>query len=615
MNSRLQKASLLIEQGDYVGAEQLCRVSIKLGKDLNLARAMLAQVLYNQSVMLLAHPSLFGDAERLLREAVRFAPDNIDVLNNLGALLVLLSRHEEALPILEKVVRLRPEGVSGWLNLALAQEELGKLDAASISFQCLAKLDPENNAAYLLRDALQCAPVQLSVKQIEETRYRTQERLAVLADRSDLALRNPLVLPATYFRFAYHGLANREINRSLASIYAQSCPALKWQAPHVNASQFSAERIRIGLISGFLRNHSIGSISLGLFEYLDRDRFEVFALHIGPVADDETAHLIGKHADRVIQLDNRDLDSARRAVADLQLGVLFYQDVGMEPFSYFLAFARLAPLQLTWFGHPDTTGISSLDAYLSASSFERQGAQDDYTERLVLLPNARTIAYYHRPSAMPELVTREMFGLAETEHLYCCPQQLFKLHPEMDEVFLAICEQDPLARIVLFEARDRKWGEVLRNRMTSHSALLLERIKFLPELSFARYLGFLHLADVVLDTISFNGYNTTLEALYAGVPVVTKAGELQRQRFGFGLYHALGYSDLVAEDIDGYVERALRVVNEPDYRAACRKRIEEGVSSLFEETTAIRDVEFVIERLLAEKLLKGASGSQGADSD
>ncbi len=609
MNSRLQKASLLMANGDYVGAEKICRSALKIGKDVIVSRQILAQSLYNQSVMLLRHPDLLAEAERLLREAECYSPANFDIQNNLGALLLLAKRYEEAVVHLSKAVTARPEVISARMNLAIAQEEAGRHAEASDSLHVLADLDPQNNAAYLLRDALLLSAIVPDQAAIDHSRMRTEEKLKGLFARNDLQLSNPLHFPSTYFRFAYHGPSNKEINSLMAAVYAKSCPVLSWQAPNVAEWTGPGPRIRIGLLSAFFRNHSVGSVSRGFFECLDRQRFEVVALRVGVSAPDETASVIDGHADRVVHLDNQSLDAARAAINDLKLDVLFYQDIGMDPFSYFLAFSRLAPLQLTWFGHPDTTGIPAMDAYLSASLYETEASQTTYSERLVIMLAARNISYYRRPKLPISLEKREDFGLSDAEHLYCCPQQLFKLHPAMDSIFSDICEQDPLARIVLFESGEKQWRKALEQRMAAHSADLAARVVFLPSLSYERYLYCLKLSDVVLDTLAFNGYNTTLEALSVGTPVVTMPGSLQRQRFGSAIYEAMGFTTLVACSTNDYVAKALRLASEPEFRADCCRQIEMRVPTLFEEETVIRDFETVITALVNERCSQISTGS------
>src|SRR4029077_3651576 len=126
-----------------------------------------------------------------------------------------------------------------------------------------------------------------------------------------------------------------------------------------------------------------------------RGQIEVTALCVEPCRDDETARVIRAHSERSVRLP-ADLERARSAIAALELDVLFYQDIGMETFTYFLAFSRLAPVQCTFFGHPDTTGIANMDYFVSSTLFEPADGPAHYSEELVALHGLGTTAYYYR---------------------------------------------------------------------------------------------------------------------------------------------------------------------------------------------------------------------------
>ena len=117
-----------------------------------------------------------------------------------------------------------------------------------------------------------------------------------------------------------------------------------------------------------------------------------------------------------------------------------YPDIGMEPFTYFLAFARLAPVQCVTWGHPLTTGLDTIDWFLSGESLETEEADAHYTERLVRLRGLPT--YYRKPQVAGPAKSRAELGLPESGSLYACPQTLFKFHPEFDRLLAAILQTD-----------------------------------------------------------------------------------------------------------------------------------------------------------------------------
>ena len=122
---------------------------------------------------------------------------------------------------------------------------------------------------------------------------------------------------------------------------------------------------------------------------------------------------------------------AQEIIAETRLDVLLYPDIGMEQITYFLAFARLAPVQLVTWGHPVTTGLSSLDGYLSPAAFEPEDGENHYTEGLRRLEN---ILMHYEPPSLPRYSRKEDFSLPTSSAAYVCPQNIFKLHPEFDHI-------------------------------------------------------------------------------------------------------------------------------------------------------------------------------------
>src|SRR6185436_11986309 len=322
---------------------------------------------------------------------------------------------------------------------------------------------------------------------------------------------------------------------------------------------------------------------------LSRERYEVISLFVPPLRDDATSQFIRARSDRFVALPG-ELDAARRVIAELELDVLFYQDIGMEPFTYFLAFSRLAPVQCVSFGHPDNTGIPTLDYFVSNDLFEGDGAEQHYSERLFLLRNLGTLAYYYRP--LPAVTkSRQAFGLPESGTLYLCPQALFKVHPSFDPMLGEILRADPAARLVLIEGRSKHWGRLLRARLERSFPDAADRVCFLPRQSGADFNSLIAACDVMLDTPHFNGMNTSLEAFAAGVPVVTLPTDLQRGRHTTGMYRKMGLPECVAKSSHDYVRLALRLGREMEYRRHVAGEISRRSDVLFEDRRAVEEFE------------------------
>ena len=159
------------------------------------------------------------------------------------------------------------------------------------------------------------------------------------------------------------------------------------------------------------------------------------------------------------------------SIEEREIDILVYADIGMEALSYSLAFSRLAPVQCVTLGHPVTTGIQTVDYYISTEALETEASDQHYTERLVRLQHLPI--YFYKPKVPQELQDRKHFGLPEDCHVYACLQSLFKFHPRFDEVLGAILRADPGGVLVLSQGRVGH----LRNCLRGNKAAKVDRVE------------------------------------------------------------------------------------------------------------------------------------------
>ncbi|HTW73464.1 MAG TPA: tetratricopeptide repeat protein [Steroidobacteraceae bacterium] len=603
---QLARARALLAVGLFEEAARICRGVLAVRPLDADARATLQAALERRCPQpaVNAHAlarQLFQEAERLQSAGqlpvalerfiavLRLTPAAAQVHHRLGNLLQDLGRTEEALAHQSLAARLEPDGFAAAHNAGKLAASLGLVERAREHLGQAHRLRPQDGIGMRLQ--LLTEAIHDSTTAIVAARARFEaglDRLLAEPPHIEDPL-NKADLPTFYL--AYHGQCNRALNGKLARAFALAAPHLEWQAAHCRANRRRAGRIRVGFISRFLRSHSIGRVARGLIAELNRECFEVYVLNLPPVTRDDTARWIQAHCDHWIGLPDT-LLAAREHIAALELDVLFYQDIGMEPFSYLLAFARLAKVQCVSYGHPDTTGIPSMDYYVSNDLYEPAGAHAHYSERLVELHDLATLAYYFRPPLPQQWPTRAELGLPGNAHLYVCPQTLFKLHPDFDGLIRRILERDGAGRVVLFSGHCAQWSVLLERRFRRSMGELAERIVFLPRQPYTRYLQLLRVADVVLDTLHFNGMNTSIDALAVGTPVVTLPTGLQRGRFTQAMYRRMGMDEgVIARDAEDYAARAVQLAAQPDLRQALQARIAERSQVLFEDRRAVQEFE------------------------
>jgi predicted O-linked N-acetylglucosamine transferase (SPINDLY family) len=320
---------------------------------------------------------------------------------------------------------------------------------------------------------------------------------------------------------------------------------------------------------------------------LDRTRFHVTVAFI-PYRTDYVADEIKHRVDCTIQLPLR-LASARQILMAQELDVIVYPELGMDIFTLSLAMARAAPVQAMSWGHPVTSGIPNMDYFVSSEDLEGPGAEDHYSEKLFKLKTLGTS--YARPHIPKSTKNRADFGMEKGAHYYMVAQNLFKLHPDFDQILGEVLRRDPKGYILLVHGVRRRWSSLLLSRLKASLPQVVDRIRFLPRQLHEDYLSLMSCADVSLDIPQFNGGNTTLEALSMGLPVVTLPTEFARGRFCMSIYKHMGYTDLVAQTPEQYVEISVRLATDDKFKAEVKARIAETIPRAFENQDAISEWE------------------------
>jgi protein O-GlcNAc transferase len=530
-----------------------------------------------------------------LEEAINIAPEASDLRLAAGKVALQLGLMTTSLRHCEETVCLDPSSFEA-VDMARQISVGGGLYERAMHYSELAyRLAPSEDLRITRRFPLPA--ISASSEAIRAARQQYEAALdEALASRWQPA--NPYnALQLPYFFLAYHGENDRELQIKAARVCLQVAPSLAMTAPHCQAPARRPGKIRVGFISRYLASHSIGKTTRGLIEQLSRERFEVYALRITPSADDATTQLIRAAADHTVTLD-KEIRRAREQIAALELDVLFYQDIGMEPTSWFLAFARLAPVQCVSFGHPNTTGIPNMDYFISNDLYETPESATHYSERLFLLHDLPTLAYYYKPAVPASPPDRSAFGLSDDSTVYLCPQTLFKLHPDFDHALRGILTRDPKGVVALIRGPFDEWTQLLKQRFQRTMPEVADRVVFLGHQPPGAFMELLAAGDVTLDPIHFNGMNSSLESLAVGTPIVTLPTRLQRGRHTQAMYQRMNILDCVAKDPDDYIRIAVRLGTDRTYAREIRQRILERNHVLFENREVVKEFErFFIEAL------------------
>ena len=544
---------------------------------------------HNNLGIVLQQEGLTSEAIAEYRQAFLLDRTLAEAHANLGTVLQEQGKTQEAIDAYRQAIAVNPTYAFAYSMLGYALKKQSKPDEAAQAYRQALALQSGDGTRIKLATIL---PIIIgSKRELAVVRRNFEKNISALL-KEKLTLNDPArEVGQTNFHLAYHGLNDRALQVKIAQLYERACPSLLYVAPHCQSSARPERtgKVKVGFISRYFRNHSIGKLARGLFANLSREKFEVYAVLVRPVGRDDTAAFIQQHADRVLILPNH-LQAARELIAAEEMDVLVYQDIGMEPLTYFLAFSRLAPVQCVHFGHPVTTGISNLDYFISSERFEPENGADHYSERLVTMKSLG--AYYYKPDVPDLLKPRSHFGLAEADHIYLCPQAPDKFHPDFDEMLAGILRADPRARLVLIGSKGEYVTSLLRHRLERTMSRDMERVAVLPSQNGQDFINLIAVSDVMLDTVHFGGgFTTNLEAFAVGTPVVTLPGEFQRGRHALGFYQEMGLLDCVADSPAHYIARAVRLGTDTAFRESIKQKILARNHVLYENHAVIREYE------------------------
>jgi protein O-GlcNAc transferase len=582
----LNLGALLRAQGKLEEAADCARQAVQQQPDLAEAYLHLGAILQEQGRA--------DEAVAAYRQALRLKPNSAEPYYNLGGLLAGQNNFDDAVANYRQALRLKPDMAEA--HTALGQvlgDREGKTAEGMACLQEALRLKPSAR----LRIALAtCQPViYQSVAELESWRGRLVKEVRELREQNvvhDVTDETVVNL----FYLAYQGLNDRDIQREVARLHQSPrmsgvrCPVsgVKGISSYGHRTPDTGHRtVRVGFLSSFFRRHTIGLLMGGLVEQLSRREFEVIVLSVGRY-EDEVAAFFKQHADRFVEIP-RHLPTARRLILEQSLNVLFYTDIGMDPVTSTLAHSRLAPVQCTTWGHPVTTGIDTVDYFISSEALETEEAAQHYTEKLIKLKTLPI--YYYRPELSRPVKGREAFGLTADAHVYACPQNLIKLHPDFDEVAGGILRGDPRGVLVLGWGLAAPWEGLLRQRFATTLPDVVDRIRFLPRLNRPEFLNFMAVSDVLLDPIHFGGGNTSYEGLALGAPIVTLPSRFLRGRITFALYKQMGMLECVVHSPQEYVELAQRLGTDKGYRDQVRDRILEGNGVLYQNSAGVKELE------------------------
>ena len=541
------------------------------------------------------------------RRTVQLRPDFAEAHSNLGFVLLDIGQHEEAVASYRRALEIKPDLAVAHNNLGAALKEQGKLNEAEASYRRALEIEP-NNAIYRVAHMFISPTAPQTVTDSIAVPGNFDQSLQNLSDwMLSAPEQREHIAEALSLQPAFY-LAYREGNH--VARLSRFGDMLISSSPHTTFKPVSKPaKLKLVVVSNHLHRHSVWDVILrGILVNLDRTRFEVILYNLGHLEDKETK--IARSLSDVWR-DSRtipDLNGWLDAMRVDQPDVIFYPEIGMDHMTLRLAANRLAPLQVASWGHPITTGLSTIDLYFSGDLLEPTDADTHYRERLVRLPGTGccTTPIELKPETIPELKA-DLAMRRGTR--FVIAQTPFKFDPADDALFASIAAAVGECTFILFNLPNFSWATeqliVRLNRAFRKRNLDPEQhLLVIPWLAREKFYTLLDLCDIYLDCPSFSGYTTAWQAVHRGLPVVTLEGKFMRQRLAAGLLRKIGITDTIAASKDAYVEIAARLAaecREPGHRDARRRALKAAAPLADNDVSVVRTFERTLIEALAER--------------
>lgn len=548
---------------------------------------------------LLANNDLFA-AANAYRAAILLRPDFAEAYNNLGTILQKLDDLPNATLCFESARSLDQTFADAHYNLGCALYAQNKVDEAILSYQKTLAVSPHYGPAHFALCMAQLPMLYMAEAEISRRRETYRKHLLDLiayanvpAQAESLAASVGASQP---FFLAYQGQDDKEL-QALHGALACKVMADRYPLVRMPAMPGHAEKIRIGIVSGFFHRHTVWSLLLhGWLNHIDRSRFSVHCYHTGTKRDAVTAWA-AEMSDSFVDRQGSPEHWRKTILKDTQ-HVLLYPEVGMDPTAAHLAAQRLAPVQCVSWGHPVTTGMLSIDYFLTSDAMEPHNGEAHYTEKLIRLPRLGTC--YEQGQSPSQSVSRAELGLRASATVFWSGQALYKYLPQYDDVFPRMAREVGDCQFIFIAfARSEYVTRCFRDRLFKRFAAYgLDpdyHCVVLSSLPHEHFIAAAGQADIALDTIGWSGGKSTLDILDQDLPIVTMPGSFMRGRHTAAMFELMGIRDTIVDGLDAYVATAVALAKDRQKRAELRQRIHDRKHALYNDQAYIAALEdFII---------------------
>jgi predicted O-linked N-acetylglucosamine transferase (SPINDLY family) len=526
------------------------------------------------------------EAISCFRNAVRIRPGYADAYYSLGVAFHTLGRDEEAVAAYQQAIGIRPDFAEAYDNLGIVLRRLGRFEESVACFRQELALRPGHAATHVhlgvslnkagwIPDSNAAFDAALAIQpSLADTRGQKLFQAALICDWD--------TLDAEMKTIATLGLDGPAI-RPFVMMPLEDAPARH----RIRAERFAKERftmtalgsfappsakparIRIGYFSANFHNHAVMYLMAKLLERHDRSRFEIHAYSYGPDTDDEMHQRTRKGVEffhDVRALSSEEIAGfARKDGIDIAIDLMGHtENARPEIFVH-----RAAPIQINYLGYPGSMG-GHMEYIIADRTLVPEGCDDHYSEKIIYLPHTYMPSDDEREISGRTMTRREM-GLSEQSVVFCCFNNIYKIGAKEFAIWLSLLDSVPGS--VLWLKGANPWATHNLRKKAQTRGIDPDRIIFTQRVPMAEHLARHRLADLFLDTFHYNAHSTASDALWAGLPVITLAGQGFAARVAASLLNAIGLPELVTHSAEDYERLALELARDSQKLAALKTKL------------------------------------------
>ena len=434
---------------------------------------------------------------------------------------------------------------------------------------------------------------------------------------------NTVIVNYNYYH-VYNGLNNKILYNKISKLFRLICPGLTFthiQKPLELTNQTNQDnKIKIGFLCdlslsdtpvctnqtnqdnkikiGFLcdillSDTSVCNDRIGIIASLIKDtKYQVYIFTKSAIEGQLYKAIINSIEFKNKIMLTESIIESRTTILKYNIDILVYPEIGMDPFYYYLAYSRLAPIQINTWGHSETSGIDTIDYYFSSKYYEIPDAQKFYSEKLVCLDSLCTYYYslklydfYLNLDKTTQNDNLLYFNLPSNCNIYGIFQTVFKYEYNIIEIIKNILYQDPKAIIIILTYN--KIEEAFLNFLNNNLSYHINRVRILKRYKLEKYCKLIKCVDVILDSYPFGGCNTSLQAFSLGKVVVTLPGDKLSSRFTYGFYQKMDITEPICTSIKDYVDKSIYYANNKTELRKIEEKIIQNRHKIFEENDSI----------------------------